>query len=152
MVESSAATVRRNSFPGGGGGYCSFHQLLRFDRLAFPQPDTALLNENPVSASGCWGLIYFGQRFREIVDNFFVLRFGRNVGPFVGISLHIIQFLGAIRVSNVTPTIGANRVVADIVRGDRRPASLGFGVFQLRQKTVAFDAGFFGQSAEFNQC
>jgi len=45
-----------------------------------------------------------------------VLRLVGQVRPFVRIGLHVVQLLGAVRIANVPPLLGANRVVAGSVR------------------------------------
>ena len=73
-----------------------------------------------------------------------------EVVPLVRIATMVVEFLGAIRVANVTEIPGAHRVVVDEERGDDRvPWHL--RVQQLRAKRAALQPWFRGEPAEFDQ-
>jgi len=72
-------------------------------------------------------------------DDVFEARFSDEVGPFVGILDHVVEFFAAVGVANVTPTFGADAVVVVIVGGDGGAVSLGGGVLELREEAESFE-------------
>src|ERR1039458_1435831 len=91
------------------------------------------------------------QPARQLTLDARALHLRDQVGPFVGVGAVVIQFLRAVGVTDVAPSVGANAVVALVVRRNRRSGALRRRVFQLRQEAVTFESGPDRQVAEFDQ-
>ena len=81
------------------------------------------------------------QPARQLTLDARALHLRDQVGPFVGVGAVVIQFLRAVGVTDVAPSVGANAVVALVVRRNRRPGALRRRVFQLRQEALTFESG-----------
>ena len=64
-------------------------------------------------------------------NDFLVSRFANEVGPFVGILLHIVEFLGSICVVNVAPVFRAHAMIVVVVGGDGGAGALCRRIFEL---------------------
>ena len=78
-------------------------------------------------------------------------RIVRQVGPFVGIVAVVVELLGAVGVSDVSPSLRADRVVPAVVGGDGRPGAGGVGILELRDEAVALQAAAGRQAAELDE-
>lgn len=74
-----------------------------------------------------------------------------EVVPFVGGGVVVVEFLGAVGVTDVTPAFGAERVISLSMRGERGTSPVACGVFQRRGDAGALERVDGGQSAEFVQ-
>lgn len=96
-------------------------------------------------AAGFWDPLFVGG------DNVFEAGLADEVGPFVGVLDHVVEFFAAVGVANVAPVFGADAVVVVVVGGDGGSVSFGGGVFELREETEAFEVrggGIAGEDAE----
>jgi len=59
------------------------------------------------------------------------LRPAGEIGPFVRVVLQVVEFLAAVGVADVAPTLAADAVVALIVAGDGRTVAFGGGILKL---------------------
>lgn len=84
-------------------------------------------------------------------DDGFVSGLTDEVGPFVGVFLHVVEFLRTIGITNVAPFFRADSVVVVIMGGDGGAVALGGGVFELGHQAKALEVlGWFaaGEGAE----
>ena len=75
----------------------------------------------------------------------------RDICPFVGISLKIVELLSPVRVANVTPLLRAGTVVVVVVRGEGGKLSRRIGIFELWHEAMPLQVIPFFQIAEFIQ-
>ena len=64
----------------------------------------------------------------------------RQVFPFMGIVSVVVKLLGAVRISDVPPTLRTDGMVPSIMGRDGRPRAWGVRVLELRNKTVSVQA------------
>jgi hypothetical protein len=124
-------------------GASRFHDLPPvFPRLGSPQPLVhgmpfrVVPHSSPESLVGPAGIVPPDLLFRprgiygwEVAGQLFLrlqlLSGSSHVGPFVRISLVIVEFLFTIPISNITITCIADRVIALPIGGQDRPATFG---------------------------
>ena len=75
-------------------------------------------------------------------DHFFVSRFANEIGPFIGILLHVIEFFRSIGVADVAPVLGSHAVIVMIVGCDGGAVTFACGVFKLRHEAETFEMGW----------
>ncbi len=74
-----------------------------------------------------------------------------QVLPFVRVVAVVVEFLGAVRVMNVSPGLRADRVVPSIVSRDGRAGARRVRVLELGNEALALQAGEGFQLAKFNK-
>ena len=74
-----------------------------------------------------------------------------EVGPLVGVLLHVVEFLAAVGIADVAPVVGADGVIALIVGGDGGPLAGCAGILELGHEAVAFEVGARGHLGEREQ-
>ena len=67
-------------------------------------------------------------------DDFAMVGFGGEVGPFVWVVFPVVKFLAAVAVSDVAPVCTTNGVVSFVKRGDGKTIADGFWIRELRAK------------------
>jgi hypothetical protein len=77
--------------------------------------------------------------------------FCNEVGPFVGVFLHVVEFFGAVVVLDVTVAIGAEGVVVLTVGGEGVVRPIGLGVLEEGDEGAAFEIGIGGEPAEVGE-
>ncbi len=80
-------------------------------------------------------MLCLGQPLPLLREDTRVFRISCQIGPLLGIDLHIIQFLGVIGITDVAPALAADGMVARIVGGDRRLLAGCDHILQLRDET-----------------
>ena len=84
--------------------------------------------------------------------DFFVAGTTGEVCPLVRILDHVVEFLGAIGVVNITPVLGTNTVIALVVRSDGRTPAGSVGIFELGQETDSFKSVFGFEPTQIDEC
>ena len=119
--------VERNGADSLGNGIAAEHGL------ALPTGDIGgwVVGEDAAGAVERGREVDFRQPLFVLGDDGGVLRPAGEIGPFVRVGLQVVEFLAAIGVADVAPTLAADAVVALIVAGDGRTVAFGGGILKL---------------------
>ncbi len=98
-----------------------------------------VVGENPGVAAGGGLSAGFGDPDFVLGDDFFVAGLADEVGPFVGILSHVVEFFGAIGVADVTPVFGTDAVVVMVMSGDGGAFTFSVCAFELGEEAEAFE-------------
>ena len=96
-------------------------------------------------------LCILGQPLGKLFNDFLMSGIVGQVVEFVLISPVIIEFLGAVFVSDQSPVSSTDGVIAEIGRGDSWPVTRCRGVVQLGNEGNAFEVGILRSLAQFDE-
>ena len=104
-----------------------WNRVAASDGLAFPDGLVGglVVGEHAAGAAGGGRLVDLRQPLAVLRDDRGELGPAGQVRPLVRIVLHVVQFLAAVGVVDVAPTLAADAVVALVVAGDGRALALG---------------------------
>ena len=123
------------------------------DGLIFPNGFVGftIVGEHAARAVGCGRTINFGEPLFVVRDHGGMLGFCGEVGPLIGIVLHIVELLGVVGVADVAPTFAADAVVALVVTRDGGAQTGRRRILELRGEAEALEVRASRKVSEVDQ-
>jgi hypothetical protein len=95
--------------------------------------------------------INLGQPFLVFSYDGGVCGLAGEIGPFVGIFDHVVEFLAAVGIVEVAPALTADAMIALVVAGDSGAFAFGRGILELGAEAETFEIGAHGHPGEIDQ-